>query len=77
MKKFDKICMYIFFALGAFGLYMSAKNELASTENTRNLEYEAYCDSVFNADPDYYLDVLCTTDEYQDYIEANGKWWEE
>lgn len=41
---------------------------------TRNYAYEAYCDSIYEADPDYYLDVLCETDEYCAYIEQNGQW---
>lgn len=44
---------------------------------TRDLAYEAYCDSIYEADPDYYLDVLCETDEYCTYIEQNGRWWED
>lgn len=43
--------------------------------DTRDLEYEAYCDSIYAADPNYYLDVLCETDEYCTYIEINGPWW--
>lgn len=42
---------------------------------TRDKAYEAYCDSIWQADPDYYLDVLVEGDEYQCYIEQNGKWW--
>lgn len=41
----------------------------------RNYAYEAYCDSIWEANPDYYMDVLMETDEYQSYIEANGQWW--
>lgn len=44
-------------------------------DDTRNYAYEAYCDSIYNADPDYYLDVLCESDEYCTYIEEHGKWW--
>lgn len=43
----------------------------------RDYAYEAYCDSIWNADPDYYLDVLCETDEYCTYIEEHGEWWED
>lgn len=43
---------------------------------TRDYAYEAYCDSIWQADPDYYLDVLVEGDEYQYYIEQNGQWWE-
>lgn len=43
---------------------------------TRNLAYEAYCDSIWQADPDYYLDVLIEGDEFQCYIEEHGQWWD-
>lgn len=43
--------------------------------NTRDLAYEAYCDSIWEANPDYYLDVIMEQDEYCEYIELNGKWW--
>lgn len=43
----------------------------------RNYAYEAYCDSIWEADPDYYVDVLCETDEYCTYIEEHGQWWED
>lgn len=43
--------------------------------NTRDLQYEAYCDSIWENDPNYYLDVLEESDEYQNYLERNGKWW--
>lgn len=43
--------------------------------NTRDYSYEAYCDSIWESNPDYYLDTLCETDEYCTYIEENGKWW--
>jgi hypothetical protein len=41
----------------------------------RNYAYEAYCDSIWAVDKDYYLDVLVETDEYQDYLEHHGEWW--
>ena len=43
--------------------------------DTRDYAYEAYCDSIYAADPNYYLDVLCETDEYCTYIEEHGLWW--
>lgn len=45
-----------------------------SVETTRDLEFEAYCDSIWEADPNYYYDVLVESDEYQIYIETNGEW---
>lgn len=44
--------------------------------DTRNYAYEAYCDSIWKVDPDYYLDVLVEGDEYCTYIEEYGQWWE-
>lgn len=46
----------------------------SSLEN-RDYAYEAYCDSIYQANPDYYNDVLVETDEYCIYLEKHGKWW--
>ena len=46
-----------------------------STADTRDYAYESYCDSIWEADPDYYMDVLVESDEYQNYIEQNGEWF--
>lgn len=43
--------------------------------NTRDYDYEHYCDSLYIVNPDYYFDVLVETDEFQDYIEEHGEWW--
>lgn len=48
-----------------------------ANDTTRNLQYEQYCDSIYDANPDYYLDVLVETDEYQEYLEKHGQWWPE
>lgn len=42
----------------------------------RDYDFEQYCDSIWDNNPEYYNDVLVETDEYQNYIEVNGKWWE-
>lgn len=42
---------------------------------TRDYDYERYCDSIWENNPDYYLDVLIEGDEYQNYIEQNGEWF--
>lgn len=44
--------------------------------NNRDLAYEAYCDSIWEANPDYYMDVLSESDEYYTYIEEHGEWWD-
>ena len=45
------------------------------TANTRDYDYERYCDSIWENNPNYYLDVLVEGDEYQNYIEQNGEWF--
>lgn len=45
------------------------------TADTRDYDYEQYCDSIWENNPDYYLDVLIESDEYQNYIEQNGEWF--
>ena len=49
---------------------LSVKNN-----NTRDYNYEHYCDSIYEVNPDYYLDVLVETDEFQNYIDEHGEWW--
>lgn len=63
----------IFVAFAVLGIAFAGCN--STKVSTRDLEYEAYCDSIWDNSPDYYLDVLVTTDEYQDYVELNGRWW--
>ena len=43
--------------------------------STRDYKFEHYCDSIYEVNPDYYLDVLVETDEFQNYIDEHGKWW--
>lgn len=52
---------------------ISNKNNILN--NSRDIKYENYCDSIWNNDKDYYLDVLVESDEYQEYISQNGEWW--
>lgn len=42
---------------------------------SRDIEYEHYCDSIWITNPDYYLDVLTESNEFQQYIEQHGQWW--
>lgn len=53
----------------------SKASNICTNNSTRDYAYEAYCDSIWNADKDYYLNVLTETDEYQLYLEAHGSWW--
>lgn len=51
------------------------KTCIVKNDNTRDYDYEHYCDSIYEADSDYYLDVLVETDKFQSYINEQGKWW--
>ena len=55
--------------------YIDSKNYITKNDSTRDYKFEHYCDSIYEVNPDYYLDVLIETDEFQDYIDKHGKWW--
>lgn len=42
---------------------------------TRDYNYEHYCDSICEVNPDYYNDVIVESDKFQDYINNHGEWW--
>jgi hypothetical protein len=79
------IVIVITFIFGSIiGISLIAQGPITITEqikhklnnSTRNISYEHYCDSIWITNPDYYLDVLVETDEFQDYIEKHGQWWD-
>lgn len=75
-KAFQTICVTSVVGLSA--IWITANTVRCSKYTPeRNYEYEEYCDSIWRADPDYYMDVLEETDEYQEYIDTHGEWWEE
>lgn len=51
------------------------KSYTIKNNSTRDYKYEHYCDSIYEVNPDYYLDVLVETDEFQNYIDEHGEWW--
>ena len=57
--------------------YISNTNKsfIIKNNNIRDYVYEHYCDSIYETNPDYYLDVLVETDEFQSYIDKHGEWW--
>lgn len=61
------------FIIALLGIAMMGS--CSNQKSNRDLSYEHYCDSIWEADPDYYIDVLEETDEYQEYIKDNGIWW--
>lgn len=68
MKK-----IFLFIAIAVAAVAMGC--EPTTVANNRDYAYENYCDSIWGADPDYYMDVLMETDEYCTYIEEHGQWW--
>lgn len=64
------------FLIIAVAVAAMAMGSCSTKESTRDLAWEAHCDSIWEASPDYYLDVLCESDEYCTYIEENGPWWD-
>ena len=65
----------IFTALAILGMAIAGCQSTKVAK--RDYAYEAYCDSIWEANPNYYLDVLVESDEYCTYIEEHGQWWED
>lgn len=55
---------------------INSKTCVVKNDNARDYTYEHYCDSIYAANPDYYLDVLVETDKFQSYLNEHGKWWD-
>lgn len=51
------------------------KTIIIKNHSTRDYKFEHYCDSIYEVNSDYYLDVLVETDEFQNYLEEHGQWW--
>lgn len=69
------ILLAIASTLGACMAKNDSKTFTIKNNSTRDYNYEHYCDSIYKVNPDYYLDVLVETDEYQNYIKKHGEWW--
>lgn len=67
------------FALASFAGVISASNDSKTfnikNNSTRDYNYEHYCDSIYEVNPDYYNDVIVESDKFQDYIDNHGEWW--
>lgn len=61
--------------LGCSAIAQTIEDYNSNLDTTRDINYEHYCDSIWITNPDYYLDVLVETDEFQSYIEKYGQWW--
>lgn len=65
-------------AFVVFGVASCMEKEAHSAnqeEVDKNDAYELYLDSMWKADPEYFLDVIVETDEYQNYIANHEEWW--
>lgn len=72
------IAITLFVIASTLGIYMAnndSKKFTIKNNSTRDYQYEHYCDSIYEVNPDYYLDVLVETDEFQNYIDEHGEWW--
>lgn len=61
------------------GVYLAHKDSkifIVKNNNNRDIEYEHYCDSIWIVNPEYYNDVLVESDEFQNYIDEHGQWWD-
>lgn len=90
-EKIKTAVISVLLAVGFFGVwhlaaYLEAQRGLENRQEygfskaddtTRDYAYEAYCDSIYENDTMYYIDVLVETDEYQDYLKKHGVWWSE
>lgn len=77
MKTIDKISKIVFYACAIIILGLLLIPRPIKAEEQRDLQYEAYCDSIWENNPEYYQDTLVETDKYQNYIDEHGIWWEE
>ena len=77
MKDNIIIILILLVIVSISGVYIINNNSKLFIKNnsTRNYNYEHYCDSIYEVNPDYYLDVLIETDEFQNYIDEHGEWW--
>lgn len=77
MKNFSIIFLLLAIAsgIGVYSAHEDSKTFIVRNNDTRDYKYEHYCDSIYEVNPDYYLDVLVETDEFQNYIDEHGEWW--
>lgn len=69
------LLLAVTFGIGVYLAYEDSKTFTVRNNDTRDYKYEHYCDSIYEVDPDYYLDVLVETNEFQNYINEHGEWW--
>lgn len=70
-----QLLIYIAIAVSALAIGCNSA-KVSESESKRDLTFEKYCDSIWENNPDYYVDVLMEDEEYIDYIETHGEWWQ-
>lgn len=76
MNTMIMIYVIVFFSLFCFSINIIYGNNNKINEQ-RDYEYEHYCDSIWENNPDYYFDVIMESYQYEQYIEKHGEWWKE
>lgn len=72
------IVLFLCAISSSIGVYITDRDNTTFTiknSNTRDYNYEHYCDSIYEVDKDYYNDALVETDKFQSYIDEHGEWW--
>lgn len=72
------LVLFVLAISSSIGVYIVDTDNTIFTiknSNTRDYNYEHYCDSIYEVDKDYYNDVLVETDKFQSYIDEHGEWW--
>lgn len=70
-----KTVLCVLVALASIVVAVNNLLENESHPTGRDYAYEAYCDSIWVNDPDYYVDVLSESDKYVTYVSIYGEWW--
>lgn len=69
--------LLVLLAVSILGVYLASEDNKTFTirnNSTRDYKFEHYCDSIYEVDPDYYLDVLVESDTFQNYVDKHGEW---
>lgn len=76
MNKSAKLALTILAMYGLLiGVCAFASVCKSYNKSNRDLKYEHYCDSIYENNYDEYIDILVETDEFQEYVEKHGEWW--
>lgn len=69
------IMTFVLFLIVGLFIFSIDSEIIIKNNSNRNYKYEHYYDSIYEVNPDYYLDVLVETNKFQNYIDKHGEWW--